>query len=79
MRKRDSQRLGRARRIAPAVGRTAVMLALLACATGLPGSARALGPGDPAPGFTLPDAYDMQHSLEASRGKVVLLAFVGYS
>ena len=53
--------------------------AWLVCFTLLPSGVAALGPGDPAPGFTLLDAYNMEHSLEALRGRVVLLAFVGYS
>jgi len=41
-------------------------------------SALAVGPGDPAPDFTLQDVNGSSHSLSDYSGKVILLAFVGY-
>ena len=38
----------------------------------------AVGPGDPAPDFTLNDLAGVPHTLSSFRGQVVLLAFVGY-
>lgn len=40
--------------------------------------AHALGPGDPAPDFTLQDVNGTPHTLSDYRGKVVLLALIGY-
>ncbi len=54
-------------------------VALVLLATLVAPGAWALEPGDPAPGFSLLDANEMEHALEAYRGNVVLLAFVGYS
>ena len=41
-------------------------------------AAAAVGPGDPAPDFTLNDLAGVPHTLSSLRGQVVLLAFVGY-
>ena len=41
-------------------------------------AARALGPGDPAPDFTLNDVNGVPYTLSDYRGKVVLLALIGY-
>jgi len=41
-------------------------------------SAAAIQPGDPAPDFTLVDINGNSHSLHDDRGRVVLLAFIGW-
>jgi len=41
-------------------------------------SALALGPGDAAPDFTLQDVNGTSYTLSDYRGKVVLLALIGY-
>ncbi len=58
----------------------AIVLALLLLAlTAYPRDAWCqLGPGDPAPDFTLPDIHDTPFTLSAFRGRVVLLALIGY-
>ena len=43
-----------------------------------PAIASAVGPGDPAPGFTLPDVNGTSYRLSDYRGRVVLLALIGY-
>lgn len=50
-------------------------LALLA---GLAGPALSVMPGDAAPDFTLRDVYGGTHSLHDARGKLVLVALIGY-
>lgn len=52
------------------VGRTGVLCRRLACVT-----ETRLQPGDAAPGFTLPDATGADVSLDAYRGKRVVLYF----
>jgi cytochrome oxidase Cu insertion factor (SCO1/SenC/PrrC family) len=49
------------------------LVAILSAAT-----ASALGPGDPAPDFTLNDVNGVPHTLSDYRGQVVLLALIGY-
>jgi cytochrome oxidase Cu insertion factor (SCO1/SenC/PrrC family) len=44
----------------------------------LASAAAAVVPGDPAPDFTLSDVRGNSFTLSSYRGKVVLLAFVGY-
>jgi hypothetical protein len=61
--------------------RTRLRLAIAgtALATGLqPSELSAVGPGDPAPDFTLQDVNGVSHTLSDYRGRVVLLALVGY-
>ena len=71
LRRRARRGLGRAR--AP------VLLFLLAGAlTGSAGPARAVGVGEPAPDFSLQDLSGATYTLGAYRGKVVLLALVGW-
>jgi cytochrome oxidase Cu insertion factor (SCO1/SenC/PrrC family) len=41
-------------------------------------SAAALGPGDPAPDFTLNDVNGVPYTLSDYRGQVVLLALIGH-
>jgi len=41
-------------------------------------SARALGPGDAAPDFTLNDVNGTSYTLSDLRGQVVLLALIGH-
>ncbi len=38
-----------------------------------------VGPGDPAPDFTLPDLAGVDHTLSEQRGRVVLLALIGFA
>ena len=51
-----------------------VLAALISAAA----TAQALGPGDPAPDFTLNDVNGVPYTLSDYRGKVVLLALIGY-
>jgi len=50
--------------------------ALAVAATVAP--SHAVGPGDPAPDFTLQDSGGTPYRLSDYRGRVVLLALVGY-
>ena len=50
----------------------------LALLFGRAGPALAVQPGDLAPDFTLTDVYGGTHSLHEARGKLVLVAFIGY-
>lgn len=46
---------------------------------GLASGAQAILPGEAAPDFTLTDTHGAEHTLSSQRGKVVLLAFIGYN
>jgi len=52
------------------------LLGLALCMTA--STALAVGPGDPAPDFALPDVNGNTVQLSNYRGRVVLLAIVGY-
>lgn len=61
----------------PVANRSTAAVAL-ALALALPGGAGAIQVGDLAPDFTLTDVDGNPHRLTDLRGKVVLLAFIGY-
>ena len=50
----------------------------LAMAASWTTAARGLGPGDPAPDFTLQDVNGTSYTLSDYRGQVVLLALIGH-
>ena len=54
-----------------------VVIAALLLA-GLRAPAMAIAPGNPAPNFTLSDVRGNSYTLSDYRGRVVLLAFVGW-
>ena len=53
-----------------------VLVSFVLCVA--PVIALAVGPGDPAPDFTLPDVNGTSYRLSDYRGRVVLLALIGY-
>ena len=62
-----------------AVTRTRIRSAFVFAMLLVPPAAEALKPGDAAPEFSLVDVHNTEHRLSANRGKVVLIAFAGYS
>lgn len=61
-----------------ATRRTSALLAAGVFALVASAALAEVGPGDPAPNFTLPDVNGVSHSLSDYLGKVVLLDLVGY-